>query len=58
MDDLTRRGCNVLMSNSSAPLIHDLYDERYSVETVRARRNINKVGTRRDAVDELLIRNY
>lgn len=58
MADLTRRGCNVLLSNSAAPLVYDLYAGRYTVERVQARRNINKVGSRRQAIDELLIRNY
>ncbi len=58
-DDLTRRGCRVLLSNSATDFIRDLYDDprRYTVREVKARRNINSVGARRGAVGELLIYN-
>lgn len=58
-DDLTRRGCRVLVSNSATDFIKDLYGdpERYTVVEVEARRNINSVGARRGKVGELLIYN-
>jgi DNA adenine methylase len=61
---LAERGCHVLLSNSSAALVRDLYerDERarragLRVLRVRARRAINSRGTDRGPVDELLISN-
>ena len=58
-DDLTRRGCRVLVSNSATEFIKTLFGDRkrYTVREVKARRNINSVGTRRGAVGELLIYN-
>lgn len=58
-DDLTRRGCRVLVSNSATDFIRGLYGngKRYTVREVDARRNINSVGTRRGRVGELLIFN-
>jgi DNA adenine methylase len=58
-DDLSRRGCHVLVSNSATDFIRNLYGDprRYTVREVKARRNINSVGTRRGAVGELLIYN-
>ncbi|HEX7312798.1 MAG TPA: DNA adenine methylase [Pyrinomonadaceae bacterium] len=58
-DDLTARGCRVLLSNSATKFIRDLFDnpERYTVREVKARRNINSVGTGRGKVGELLIYN-
>ena len=44
-------------SNSSTELIRELYKDFYLIE-VDARRNINSVGTKRDAVKELIITNY
>jgi DNA adenine methylase len=58
-EDLTRRGCQVLVSNSATAFIKKLFDDprRYTVREVKARRNINSVGTRRGQVGELLIYN-
>jgi DNA adenine methylase len=58
-DDLTRRGCRVLLSNSATEFIKDLFDDprRYTVREVKARRNINSVGAGRGEVGELLIYN-
>jgi DNA adenine methylase len=56
-DELNAKGARVLLSNSSAPVIRDLY-KKYIITTVRANRAINSVGTNRGEVDELLIRNY
>ena len=48
-DDLTRRGCKILLSNSATPFIRDLYSNkrRYTIVEVKASRNINSVGTGR-----------
>ncbi|MDQ3743431.1 MAG: DNA adenine methylase [Acidobacteriota bacterium] len=58
-DELTERGCCVLVSNSDTELVRDLFRNRrrYAVREVKARRNINSVGTRRGKVGELLIFN-
>lgn len=61
---LAERGCQVLLSNSTAPLVRELYAEApearaagLSVRTVRARRAINARGSARGAVREYLITN-
>ncbi len=57
--ELTARGCRVMLSNSSAPLVYELYSDRgYHIETVQARRNINSKAHKRGPVTELLIMNY
>ncbi|WP_298277862.1 DNA adenine methylase [Ferroplasma sp.] len=55
--ELSRKGVYVMESNSSTELIRELYKDFYLIE-VDARRNINSVGTKRDAVKELIITNY
>jgi DNA adenine methylase len=56
---LTDRGCNVMLSNSDAPLVHKLYRQRgYRFIPIQARRNINSKAERRGAITELLIINY
>jgi DNA adenine methylase len=58
-DDLTRRGCKVLLSNSATDFIRTLYrnERRYTTVEVKANRNINSVGSGRGKVKELLIFN-
>jgi DNA adenine methylase len=58
-DELTERGCRVLLSNSDTDFVRELFRNRrrYTVREVKARRNINSVGTRRGEVGELLIFN-
>lgn len=57
-DQLSDRGCHVLISNSDAPLICELYaDSRYKIEEVKAARAINAVGSKRGKIGELLIHN-
>ena len=56
-DQLNERGIKFLLSNSSAPLIKDQYDN-YKITTVKANRAINSNGADRGEVDEFLIRNY
>lgn len=57
MDDLTKRGVKVAMSNSWTPFIIDLYKE-YRQEKVMAGRSINSVGTKRGKVAEMLVLNF
>jgi DNA adenine methylase len=57
-DDLSDRGCQVLVSNSNASFIRELYsDSRYEIVEVSASRAINAVGSRRGKIGELLIHN-
>ncbi|HBQ99487.1 MULTISPECIES: DNA adenine methylase [unclassified Roseofilum] len=57
-DKLSDRGCHVLVSNSNAPFIHELYsDSRYEIVEIRASRAINAVGSKRGKIQELLIHN-
>jgi DNA adenine methylase len=51
---LIERGCNVLLSNSATPLVHDLYAGLPMAE-VAARRAINSLAAKRGVVRELLI---
>ena len=56
-DELTKRGVKFLLSNSSTEFIRELYST-YSVSTVHAKRTINSDGSKRGAIEEVLIRNY
>ena len=57
-DKLTERGCQVLVSNSSASLIKELYsDPNYEIVEVKASRAINAVASKRGRINELLIYN-
>ncbi len=52
---LKQRGVYTLLSNSSAPLVRDLYAS-FEVKEIDARRSINSKTDSRGAVKELLIR--
>jgi DNA adenine methylase len=61
---LARRGCHVLMSNSTAPEIRALYEDSKEAKAaglrcykIPARRAINSNATRRGVVDEYVITN-
>jgi DNA adenine methylase len=54
---LDRRGCLVIMSNSSAPFIYELYSG-FHVHKISARRAINSKGDGRGPVVELLVTNF
>jgi DNA adenine methylase len=61
---LARRGCQLLLSNSTAPEIGALYDTNHEARTsglravrVPARRAVNSNATRRGPVEEFLITN-
>lgn len=56
-DALTARGVKFLLSNSATPFIRELYGS-YRVSIVQARRAVNSVASRRDAIEEVLVRNY
>lgn len=58
-DDLTAKGCNVMMSNSCTDFILDLYkDYQDTTKKVRATRSINSNALKRGMVDEVLVLNY
>jgi DNA adenine methylase len=56
--ELAARGCRLLLSNSSAPLIYELYaGHGYQIIPIMARRNINRNVNGRGPVKELLVTN-
>lgn len=57
VDELTRRGCLVLLSNASTPFIRELY-QGYDIHTLSASRAINSNASRRGKIDEVLVKNY
>ena len=58
-DDLNKRGCKVMLSNSCTDFILDLYkDYQDTIIKVRATRSINSNALKRGMVDEVLVLNY
>ncbi len=55
--ELDRRGCLVMLSNSDSVFIRELYAE-YNITVVTAKRNINCRPEGRNPITELVIRNY
>lgn len=53
---LKASGVHVLLSNSGAPRVRELYAHGFEIEEVAATRSINSVAKRRGAVTEFLIR--
>lgn len=59
IDNLTEKGCKVMLSNSSTEFIKKLYNERcYKIIPIPAIRSINSDPTGRGKIEELLILNY
>jgi len=56
-DDLNEAGVKWMLSNSSAPLVYDLY-EGYNIEEVLVQRYISPKTSGRKKVTEVIIRNY
>ncbi|WP_430828174.1 DNA adenine methylase [Enterococcus faecalis] len=57
--ELDKKGCFVMLSNSSSKIIHELYyDYRDTTVIIGASRNINSKASGRGKVDEVLIMNY
>jgi DNA adenine methylase len=56
-DDLTSRGCYVLLSNAYTNFIVDLYKD-YKQTQVTANRAINSKADKRGKVPEILVQNY
>ena len=58
-NELTRRGCRLLLSNSNTEEIRRLYsDYSHLTEVTTVNRSINAVASKRVGHTELLIRNY
>ena len=53
---LKQRGVRVLVSNSSAPLVRQLYTEEFAIVEVQARRMVNRDGTKRGKIGEVLMK--
>ena len=53
---LKKRGVHVLLSNSSAPIVRELYGKGFEIIEVSATRRVNSKASARGAVTELLIR--
>jgi DNA adenine methylase len=54
--DLKQRGVHVLLSNSSADAVRELYADGFELVEIQARRSINSQAGGRGAVTELLIK--
>jgi DNA adenine methylase len=54
---LDRRGCKLMLSNSDTIANRSRY-ARFDVREVLARRSISRNGAQRQAVTELVVRNY
>lgn len=54
---LDKRSVRFMLSNSSAPLILDLYEE-FNVELVYAKRSINSNAGKRGKIPEVIVTNY
>ncbi len=58
-ETLDSRGCFVMVSNSDHALTRELYGQhKKNTVVVRAKRMINSVGSKRGAINELIITNY
>lgn len=55
--ELTQRGCFVMMSNSTSPIVEELYKDFY-FNTISAARVINAQGMKRGKINEYIITNY
>ncbi|TFG05222.1 MAG: DNA adenine methylase [Promethearchaeota archaeon] len=55
--ELDKRGCYVMLSNSDSKFILELYGN-YKIVEIKAKRAINSDATKRGAINELLILNY
>ncbi len=55
--ELSDRGCYVMLSNHNTSLINELY-KNYHIHLIHAKRNINSNGEKRGKVEEVIITNY
>ncbi|MBE9142809.1 DNA adenine methylase [Planktothrix mougeotii LEGE 06226] len=58
VDELTEKGCNVMLSNSATDFILDLYKDYQETIFVSATRSINSNALKRGKIDEVLVLNY
>jgi len=58
VDDLTEKGCYVMLSNSATDFILDLYKDYKETIVVSATRSINSNALKRGKIDEVLVLNY
>ena len=56
--ELDKKGCLCMLSNSYTDLIHELYEDDFRVETVKANRNINSKSSKRGSIKEVVVLNY
>lgn len=56
-NELSDRGCYVMLSNSDTPFTRELYKD-WRIETVFAKRMINCDATKRGEVTEIIVTNY
>lgn len=56
-NELTERGCYVMLSNSDTPFTRELY-KKWRIDTVYAKRLINKDASKRGEVTEIIVTNY
>lgn len=56
IDKLHERGCYIMLTNSIAPLVYELY-KKYNIEKVSVLRSINSIGNERKG-EEVIITNY
>jgi DNA adenine methylase len=54
---LHSKGCRCMLSNSSTPFVHELY-QGFTIKTVQARRAVNSNGNGRGNVEEVVVLNY
>lgn len=50
VDELVKRGCKVMLTNSNHPLVYELYG-KYKIEVIQTKRNINSRGDKRKGED-------
>lgn len=59
VDELTEKGCHVMLSNSATQFILDLYkDYKNTTKIVSATRSINSNALKRGKINEVLVLNY
>ena len=56
-DELSQRGCYVMLSNSDTTYTRELY-KKWRVDTVYAKRMINRDASKRGEVTEIIVTNY
>jgi DNA adenine methylase len=56
-NELNDRGCKVMLSNSDTPFTRELY-KKWRIDTVYAKRMINRDASKRGEVTEIIVTNY